>query len=307
MPPKKAKKAPKGKGGASKTKRRGKLGRGSTFPLIITEGLSDLLRAHTEYLATRSYFDQFLVWRYTTSSRTLNTLLLTGIDKDENAADEIEWLRHMVKDFDPRYIDHLAHQWKPLRAYFDDPKLLFDLNKHQRRKLATWALENVIWRTKRIIHRAPKTTLPVVVYKTCSVYPTLPKPGTLPQRVLQVPFNSVSYDPQMNYGLFIMSPKHSILMRIVIPAGSSVLSINPTYHAYPFEREIVIPPGAHFHMQSESEIQLSYIPKDEPQTIDTQPQGPPFAIGEVVRLDPAYVPKFRTAKMRYIDCVLVQH
>lgn len=52
------------------------VGPGSRIQLQITPALSDLILLHNQYQANLSIFDQYIIWRYTIGSGSINRRLI---------------------------------------------------------------------------------------------------------------------------------------------------------------------------------------------------------------------------------------
>ncbi len=119
-----------------------------------------------------------------------------------------------------------------------------------------------------IIISAPRTRRPFAVYKGSTAYPGVPKDRPLPGPVtlLQVPFNSTSYDPAFNYGAFIAEDDHWLLWALHVPVNTPCLIISDLCHSLPFEQEVLFPPKISFRITSSKLAEMEYISKVEYRT-----------------------------------------
>ena len=283
------------------------IGPGSDTAFVLTAGLSSMLLRHSAYLASLTNFEKYVIWRYTMGSGTLNAVLLG-----------------FATDVQVRYFVYTFITWYNVEQYgiLSLPEWMEVGVKSERRR--NELLRNavkcmsfvklVIALVSKIIHRAPKLEFDIVVYKASSDYPGIPHEDPIVDvvNVEQKPFNSTTYDPQFSFGLFTAEKSEWALWKITIPAGSSVLSINPTYHAYPFEREVLLPPGVLFQVYKTEIVVLDTITKEGMQYEVSQRKAlkianaPNFVIGEVFRPKPGYAPEIVRKKMHLLSAVLVQ-
>lgn len=278
------------------------IGPGGDKKLEITPALADLILRHTKYVSGLPLFDQFLIWRYTLGSGSVNKYLLgvnTGLFNDPaTIANRNFW----AYDFFRLYSYPHSEIRKPFRRYMTyfkrplDIRILEQQNPERASEVVNNLLSDYADAMIRIIKRAPKLQQDVVVWKVSGYYPDLPDPKNFePRRVLQLPFNSTTYDPELNLGPFMVADSQCCMYRLILRAGTPCLYVNPAYHAYPHEREIILPPGAVFNISKYMETEIDYITTGDQDFVQVQKM--PLKIGEVYRLDPAECPKIRTKNM----------
>jgi hypothetical protein len=107
----------------------------------------------------------------------------------------------------------------------------------------------------------------------------------VPKTVKQLPFNSTTINPHFNFAFFIPDEAKGNVFDIHVPVGARVLYIPAEYHAYPFEREVLLPFGSKFTITSVYTGKLDYI-DSKSHKIETL-QKPPTSImmGPVYQLN----------------------
>lgn len=270
----------------------------SELKLNVNLAISNLLLSHTQYLAGLSRWDQYVVWRYTIGSGQVNMKLIIGKDvqlKSEDSVKQTIWTYQFFKYFNKSYSKiGMPKSIQKYEKYFyiSGAWEYISLPMKKKLRIANDIIDAYIDNLQRIIKESPKTTEDIVVYKASTKYWTSDsEDGQV--KVLQKPFNSSSYDPTFPFNMFMSEGSNCCLWQIMIPKGSNVLSINPSYHAYPFEREILFPHGITFDIIDEEKVVLDYIDKEkllevmqEVQDIKSQTtnNGLGVVIGEVYRL-----------------------
>jgi len=116
------------------------------------------------------------------------------------------------------------------------------------------------------------------VYKVAGNYEGFPQsPADVPKKVKQLPFNSTTINPHFNFAFFIKDAEaKGNVFDIHIPVGARVLYVPAEFHAYPFEKEIILPFGCQLTITRVFTGKLDYIDaKTEARVIL---QKPPNAI-----------------------------
>ena len=243
-----------------------KMGQGTNekqYILNITKSLSELMIDHVKYLSGLSHWKQYMVWRYTLGSGSINMNLL-GIIKEDRVP---YWVYLFFDYYNAKTYgtDNIEKPFDKYKVYFKFP---FKYLKHPIEKqleiakdiLGLYA-ESLI----EIIYNSPPTTGDIVVYKSSLPYPGIPtEVGQKDILVKQELFNSTSYDPQFNYYMFMNPEGSCCAWRITIPKGSHVLLIGPPFHAYPSEREILLPFGVSLDVKSTEIMTLNYSKSEDP-------------------------------------------
>ncbi len=272
--------------------------------LKIQKSLSRLLIAHTKYISNLNIWEKYIVWRYTIGSGQVNRKLIMGAPQASDSINNIDktiiWTYQFFKYFQAYLSESdIPQTYMIYKKYFGTLGSVryFNIKSEDKKlKIANSIIDKYTNQLKSIIEKAPKTTETIVVYKASSIYPGLPpenydfkKDGDF--KVEQKPFNSTSYDPTFPFNIFMadsIDGPIGVLWQIMIPKGFSILSINPVYHAYPFEREILLPPGITFNILEEEDVVLDYVDKAKIQESIQVVQDPKskkgLVIGEVFRL-----------------------
>ncbi len=269
-----------------------------TIKLRVTPALSELLRSHNRYMAGLSVWKQYLIWRYTLGSGQVN-LSLIGVPNQENL---VYWVFYFFKyySYEQRWIEE---PFRKYLMYFKSPKTFLQVPRPKQKTIINDVIGSYISAIQEIILSAPKLMSPVTVYKISSIYdPRLLDPVSNMYTVPQKPFNSTTYDPEFEFGYFLADNQPSVLWRIDIPKGSHILAVNPIYHAYPFEKEIILPHGVNFDVLDRTDTILEYIKKSELKLETVQKS--PFVIGEVYRPLPYYQPPIHRMKIPLLHAII---
>lgn len=260
------------------------IGPGSLNRLIFSKSLSDLSLLHTKYISDLPLFYQYVVWRYTIGSGQVNINLIFNGDIPDKQRARI-WVYQFFKYFNysTKYIpDSMKPIFPP--KFVKNPRLVIKVKNMSDSDVNT-IIKSYTEILQRLIYDAPVTPEDVIVYKASSDYPGLPQnKNDFPKLVPQLPFNSTSYDPQFNYGLFTGPSTAGHLFEILIPKGSHVLFINPAFHAYPFENEILLPHSVSFNIKKSIPVELDFVSKENTKLHQIQDLtdvhiGPVFRLG----------------------------
>jgi len=287
-------------------------------PFEFTPALSELMRAHVRYQSELGRMDQYLIWRYTMGSGALTRALVGAPDPES----DLWWAFDVFAFYDTEMYGLepvLGSAFARWARFFVRPKAL--LAAQGRGRIAAKVIATFAREIERIVSNAPPTPGDIRLYKTASRYPGLPAPAeaiesrtvrvrclssarsssagrsgkdiddgdrdTVLAAIEQKPFNSASFDPQLNFGLFL-SPESSCCAFVLdVPRGSRLLLVDPSLHAYPFEREAILPTETVFVVESSVEGLIGTIPSQTQMQLVKVQRGPPYVIGEVYRVDPA--------------------
>lgn len=268
------------------------LGPGGNRGLQMTLALSDLLLQHMKYQANLPLWDQYLIWRYTLGSGAV-TRHLVGVDSAKN---DIYWTYYFFKSYNVKDygLGNIGYPYQRYNNFFQDPKAYFALSEEEQRAIYREILDQYPKDLERLILNSPPTKEEIVVYKVSRPYPGLPLDAS-DLEVYQKPFNSTTYDPEFNF-LPFLSDEPCCLYTIKIPACSRVLAISPTLHAYPHEREILLPFGSTFDITETIEVALNTVPLENQHFIEIQKY--PLVIGEVYRIDPLSCAQVTTRQIK---------
>jgi len=178
------------------------IGPGGDTKLIITPSLSDLMLSHVKYQSLLSIWKKYLIWLYTMGSGPINRFLI-GVSTIDTS---IQWTYRFfsyynVQQYSLEAIENPFRQWL---QYFISPADFFNLPTDQQILITNEVLYNYIKKLQHIILKAPLTDGPITVYKASTPYEGLPDvlPPSGHAYVYQNPFNSTSYDPQLNFAPF---------------------------------------------------------------------------------------------------------
>ncbi len=264
--------------------------------LNVTPALNQTLHEHNKYLANQSTWKQYLAWRYTMDSGAANAVRLGH----SNPQEFVQWAHSFFQwyGYHPSTVERPFHTF---RSFFESPQSYLD--RPDKLAIAETLIPVYNGELQRLILEAPPVASDegFYIYKATNPYPTLPRQEVLdkPIPVAQVPFNSTSYDPEFNYGQFLAGKTEWAILRLFLPKGSRVLSIDPSFHAYPHEREILLPPDCTFLFKKTEMIQMRYIPREDVQYEQVQ-DGPRFLVGEVFRPKVGYQPRILQRQMHLL-------
>ena len=251
------------------------LGPQSSKDHVISESLRVHMQNCEAYVSSKlSYFDRYIVWRYTIGSASINNFLITGRLSDNT----IYWVylffeywNNTVKKLSDlngsNFYDYdLPDDFGLFFDYFKDPKFyLLSINKEI---IAKQIVELYIFNFQRIILNSPEVLGEGFdLYKVSSKYPGLPETNDNFRNVYikQLPFNSTTFSKEFNFAPFISPTMDSILFVIHIPKNSRILYVPDLYHAYTFEHEFILPKDCSFDIYSYKVGKLNYI---DPTTVN---------------------------------------
>jgi signal peptidase I len=247
--------------------------------LRITKALATLEREHNKYLANQPLWNQYVVWTYTLGSQPVNRRLV-GFPVLPIFSQR--WSYEFFNNF-TYGLNEVGEMFKKYINLFANPNLYLKLTNQQKDEIAEDLLDLYSKNLQSIILNSPPTRGDIVVYKASTPYDEKLIKDNFPFTLEQTPFNSTSYDPWFDFGAFLGSNKDvCCLWEILIPKGSQVLAIAPSFQAYLIEREILLPYGSVFNVIGATNVGLSYwCTRETP----TRVQNPPYYIGEVYRQD----------------------
>lgn len=218
------------------------------------------LRKHmlrcSNYISGISLFKQYIVWRYTLGSTPINRFLIMGKIMNEN--NTIYWVylfilywKNTVNLHSQGLVSTVSPDFVQFSRFFDKPSDFLVLRKQDALKVALDIIQAYAKALQSIILECPPVVYPFDVYKVASDYPGLPTAtDKLPKTVPQVPFNSTTLDPHFNFALFSEPGASGNLFKLSMPAGSRILYVPSLFHAYPFQKEIILPFNSQFIVNS---------------------------------------------------------
>lgn len=243
----------------------GGFGPGDTSYLSTLQvNLIDFIRKSSEYVANLSEFDKYVIWRYTIGSASINSFLIFGRIKTLN--DNSSYWCYLFFLYWKNTFGGSRESWilvpssfKKYRKYFETPEL-FKSKIGVKEKDIEDIIKLYILRLQKIVIECPTPSGDISVFKVSSKYPGLPEKLTeIPTTVLQLPFNSTTIDPHFNFAPFVSPEASCCFFEIHIPKGQHCLFVPPYLHAYPFEKEIILPYGCIFEVFDKYEEDMNYI------------------------------------------------
>lgn len=265
---------------------------------IVTPPLSQLIKDCTKYVSNLSPFKQYLIFRFTLGSASVNRLLIGLPPTDQSISNQNYWVFLFFDYFHQTGIAEIEQPYKKYAPYFRDPPLFRQLSIQAQSKISTALLKEYIEDLQTLILKAPATTGPIEVFKVAGEYPDLPsKTDFHPKKVKQLPFNSTTINPQFNFAPFLSPEADCCFFVLKIPKGSHVLYVPSEYHAYPFEHEIFLPVGCTFNLKQHAiDPDFKYIPQEQAKINTIQKFGH-YQIGPVFELAPDNENLIRSKKM----------
>jgi hypothetical protein len=277
----------------------GEIGPGAPLKLKITPALSDLLLSHIKYQSELSIWKQYMIWRYTMGSASLNRYLI-GNPIAEN---QIFWTHNLFKWYNIKQygIDNIEIPFTQWKNYFLNPDNFLELSENRQLNISNQIIELFALELQNIILDAPVTVDTITVYKISSAYPGLPERLSYNKNleIRQFPFNSSTYDPQFNFAPFLSDSSN--FFTINIPKGSHVLAISNALHAYPHELEVLFPYDSLFNIYETGNEIIDYISTKDQDYVEVQNE--PYVLGQVYRVNPVCYNKIqqRTVQSFYVD------
>ncbi len=258
-----------------------------TYPDTFPKPLIQFIQNCTEYIAYLTPFNQYVVWRYTIGSASINTRLIFGELSDNSKY----WCFLFFKYANNTFGDgtsYVPKAFKKYNIYFSDPTSFNGL-------ATTAQIEDIIDKYTKllqaIITNSPTPKKDIQVFKVAGKYPGLPEPDSFqPASVIQIPFNSTTIDPHFNFALF--TNKDTLgdgkigccLFDITIPAGFPCMYIPKEFHAYPWENEILLPRSSVFNIEKVVLGSLNYVFPDDVNIVKVQdPKN--IVMGPVYEID----------------------
>ncbi len=253
---------------------------------FMTSALVFSRLAHSQFQINMGHFEQFCVWKYTFGSGKVNSYLINVFpDAEARKLAAVFWTTNFFQDYNvsayrqkrlhPAFMPYVRFFLIPddflprtalagdIRAYADKRSKSFH-SFNELADIAERVIQLYIRLLSSIVHAAPAHQT-LRVYKSSALYPGVPKDRTITSAVTitQLPFNSTSYDPAFNYGTFIAEQDHWLLWSLTIPPETPCLILSELFHAYPFENEVLLPPGVKFSVTASKLDDMRYISKEE--------------------------------------------
>lgn len=270
------------------------IGPRSDLPYSVPESLRKFMLKATKYVAALPLFDQYLVWRYTAGSASVNGSLIAGgkVSDIKNAAYWCyQFFLYWKNTVDSGAGDgggKVASPFFKYDKYFKNPASFLALSTTERATLVPAIVRLYALALQKIILASPpvKGDDGFHVFKVASDYPGLPQsPTDVPKTLKQLPFNSTTVNPHFNFAFFIQEEAKGNVFDLHIPVGARVLYIPAEYHAYPFEREILLPFGCQFKITAVYTGKLDYIDSKSHNIVTLQKPPTSIMMGPVYELD----------------------
>ena len=261
------------------------LGPESELPYTVPVAIRKFILACTKYMASLTLFDQYIVWRYTMGSAAVNAFLIFG--KVQNEKDTIKWCylfflywKNTSQVMNGGIIPSEFDRFTP---FFEEPRSFISLRQEQALLLSKQLIPLYIASLNRLIRATPPVQTGFHVFKVASDYPGLPTSETdVPKRVKQLPFNSTTINPHFNFALFSTPTAKGNLFDLRIRKGSRVLYVPAEFHAYPFQKEIILPSDTTFVINTVYQGVLDVI---DPDTVDMVTLQPRIMMGPVYEIN----------------------
>ena len=262
-------------------------GPGCQLTKTLSKTLLKFMQNCTQYFCSLIPFDQYIVWRYTIGSATINNNLIFN-QIGQNAK---YWCYLLFLYFYNTYntLAGVPFAFQKYKHYFENPNL-FNINTNINE------IKDIIYlytnRLQDIILKAPKPTKDIIVYKVSGRYPQLPDPEHFtPTSVLQLPFNSTTINPHFNFATFISqdvlnsSDIGCCFYYITIPQNQSCLYVPKEFHAYPYENEIILPYNITFDITDVTIDLFHFIDVNTVNIVNVQDDKKSIVMGPVYELD----------------------
>lgn len=261
----------------------------SELPHNIPIGLRKFMLKSNKYIGSLPLFKQYIVWRYTIGSASINTFLIFG--KITNVKNALYWC-YLFFLYWHNTTDamgdggSLTRRFTKFKKFFDDADLFKDLPEEKALPLAEEIIKYYISTLQNIIMSAPPVKTGFHVYKVASDYPGLPTSSKdVPKTVLQKPFNSTTINPHFNFAFFTSEESTGNLFDLLIPPGSHVLYVPADFHAYPFEKEVLLPMDCTFKITASYQGSIDVINKSDVNMITLQKPTKTIVMGPVYEID----------------------
>ena len=263
----------------------------SKFPDAVPNAVRKFIHRSSQYVERLRLFDQYLVWRYTIGSASINTHRIMG--KVTNMSNAGYWCYlfflywkntlALTEEKNAR-IPHRFQEW---RNFFEDPASFRSSGAINSEETVVAIITAFTDALQRIVLDAPPVKKAFYVYKVASDYPGLPSDASdVPKTVRQLPFNSTTINPHFNFAFFLQPDATGNLFHLSLPVGARVLYIPAEFHAYPFEQEILLPYGVEFTITGVYTGKLSVVDKESVNLARLQDTASTIAMGPVYDITP---------------------
>lgn len=265
------------------------IGPRSNLPYTLPIPLRKFIIKCTKYMASLSLFEQYLVWRYTAGSASVNGFLI--FNKVTNMTNATYWCYQLFlywKNTVKGVYGKIHTSLLIFTKYFENPAAFLALSTAENASIVPDILRRYALELQKIISASPpvKGDGGFHVFKVAGDYPGLPQsPTDVPKMVAQLPFNSTTINPHFNFAFFIPDEAKGNVFDIHIPVGARVLYVPGEFHAYPFEKEILLPFGCQFKITEVYTGKLDYIDKKSHNIVTLQTPPNSIMMGPVYELN----------------------
>jgi hypothetical protein len=228
----------------------------------LNDALLKFIQDSTKYVSKLSNFKKYCIWRYTIGSASVNSYLIFNTISDNATYWTYLFFKYYNNSFSSAEVEAPFKRWA---IFFKDPRLYIVAPESEKRQIAEELIKRYVLMMSLIIKKAPRSNGSFHVFKVTSKYPALPDNNTqVPIKIKQLPFNSTTILPYFNFAPFISADATCCLFDILVPQGSMCLYVPEEIHAYPFEKEIILAPGAIFDIKNVGLGTLNYV---DPKTV----------------------------------------
>ena len=264
----------------------------SDKPRIIPASMRKFMLKSTKYVGSLALFDQYIVWRYTAGSASINSFLIFD-GKVTNLANAFYWcyLFFLYWDNTSKAMNVRGGVpsvfMKKFATFFATPSAFKTLTDEKKKLTTVQELIRLYAITlQKIIMRAPPVKLNFHVYKVASSYDGLPTSASdVPKTVTQRPFNSTTINPHFNFAFFMPEDATGNLFDILVPAGAHALYVPSDFHAYPFEKEVLLPFNCKFIVKSMFTGEIDVIDQESVELVSLQAPNSSFIMGPLYEID----------------------
>lgn len=263
---------------------------------VMSPNLIELISEHDKYQINMPVYKRYIIWTYTLYSTPLNYYLFQK-KVDEQVE---EW----ISDFFRRWIysNSLPEIFLPWKQYFGNTR--YKLVKGDlRNKIATKMIKIVTKELIEIILKAPRSVGSFKIYKGGRYYSSFDNLHENSE-VKQAVINSSTYDPHLNISIFTSFEQNGCCAyQLTVNENIPMLVINKNIHAYPHEREILLPPGVSFRFKGKDKRKMGYSKSEEKHYFTVQRE--PYLIGEVYRQNPHVYCESGTSEISVYDVEVI--
>lgn len=270
----------------------------------LNKNLLNFIDNCTKYVSSLDNFSKFCIWIYTLGSYSVNYQLIFNETIDESPF----WVSSFIfyyknSNFD---LNDLPKSFIQYNKFFSNYELYNNLVYKEKKIISKNFINDYSNFLQNIILNCPKVKGDgFTIFKISNIYPQLPKLNVR-EKVRQFPFNSTTINPNLNFITFIDTNDTCCLFSIKIPKNSICLYIPQEYHAFAYEREIILPFNCIFDIKNLKSGTLNYINPNDINIIQLQKENN-IRLGNVFEID-EYNPckgkcKVKTKKFKIYNAI----